>query len=124
MGGIIDVGIRDPKTDGFHGMADINLLDSSFLFEGPLTKHLSFAVAAKRSYIDCFFDHLVPKDQLQVVAAPGYCDYQALLTYKPSDSDRFRAMVYGSYDDFKLILVFFVVFVLVFRGGLSVFCCF
>jgi len=104
MGGIIDVGIRDPKSDGFHGMADINLLDSSFLFEGPLTKHLSFAVAAKRSYIDFFFDHLVPKDQLQVVAAPVYWDYQALLTYKPSDSDRFRAMVYGSYDDFKIIL--------------------
>ena len=104
MGGIIDVGIRDPKTDGFHGMADINLLDSSFLFEGPLTKHLSFAVAAKRSYIDFFFDHLVPKDQIQVLAAPVYWDYQALVTYKPSDNDRFRVMVYGSYDDFKLIL--------------------
>ena len=104
MGGIIDVGIRDPRTDGFHGMADINLIDGSFLFEGPLTKHLSFAVAAKRSYIDFFFDHLVPKDELQVVAAPVYWDYQALVTYKPSDRDRFRVMVYGSYDDFKLIL--------------------
>jgi len=104
MGGIIDVGIRDPKSDGFHGMADINLIDSSFLVEGPLTKHLSFAVAAKRSYIDFFFDHLVPKDQIQVLAAPVYWDYQALVTYQPSDSDRFRAMVYGSYDDFKLIL--------------------
>lgn len=104
MGGIIDVGIRDPKTDGFHGMADINLIDSSFLFEGPLTKHLSFAVAAKRSYIDFFFDHLVPKDEVQVLAAPVYWDYQALVTYKPSDSDRLRLMVYGSYDDFKLLL--------------------
>ena len=104
MGGIIDVGIRDPKTDGFHGMVDVNLIDSSFLFEGPLTKHLSFAVAAKRSYIDFFFDHLVPKDEISVVAAPVYWDYQAFVTYKPSDNDRFRAMVYGSYDDFKVIL--------------------
>jgi TonB family protein len=104
MGGIIDVGIRDPKTDGFHGMVDVNLIDSSFLFEGPLTKHLSFAVAAKRSYIDFFFDRLVPKDEVQVLAAPVYWDYQALVTYKPSDSDRVRLMVYGSYDDFKLIL--------------------
>ena len=104
MGGIIDVGVRDPRTDGFHGMADVNLLDSSFLFEGPLTKHLSFAVAAKRSYIDFFFDHLVPKDQIQVLAAPVYWDYQALVTYKPSEDDRFRLMVYGSYDDLKLIL--------------------
>src|SRR5204863_5795769 len=72
--------------------------------EGPLTKHLSFAVAAKRSYIDFFFDQLIPKDQLSILAAPVYWDYQAIVTYKPSDRDRFRAMVYGSYDDFKLIL--------------------
>ncbi|HEY4186079.1 MAG TPA: TonB-dependent receptor [Polyangia bacterium] len=104
MGGIIDVGIRDPRTDGFHGLVDINVIDSSFLFEGPLTKHLSFAVAAKRSTIDFFFDKLVPRDEVQVLAAPVYWDYQAFVTYKPSDNDRFRAMVYGSYDDFKLIL--------------------
>ncbi|MDB4980034.1 MAG: TonB family protein / TonB-dependent receptor [Myxococcales bacterium] len=104
MGGIIDVGVRDPKTDGFHGMLDINIVDSSFLLEGPLSKNWSFAVAAKRSYIDFFFDKLVPKEDLTVLAAPVYWDYQAMVVYKPSDADRFRAMVYGSYDDFKLIL--------------------
>ena len=61
MGGIIDVGIRDPKTDGLHGHADINLVDSSFLVEGPLGQAWSFAVAAKRSYIDFFIDKLVPQ---------------------------------------------------------------
>ena len=35
MGGIIDVGIRDPKTDALHGLVDVNLVDSSFLVEGP-----------------------------------------------------------------------------------------
>ncbi|HEY0868980.1 MAG TPA: TonB family protein, partial [Acidothermaceae bacterium] len=48
MGGIIDVGVRDPRTDGFHGLVDVNVVDSSFLFEGPLTANWSFAVAAKR----------------------------------------------------------------------------
>ena len=104
MGGIVDVGLRDPKTDGLHGMIDINIVDSSFLVEGPLTKNWSFAVAAKRSYIDLFIDKLVPKDQAQLTAAPVYWDYQAMLAYKPSGDDRFRAMVYGSYDDLKLIL--------------------
>jgi TonB family protein len=104
MGGIIDVGIRDPRTDGLHGLVDINLVDSSFLFEGPLSKRWSFAIAAKRSYIDFFFDKLVPKDAFDVVAAPVYWDYQAMVVYKPSDRDRLRAMVYGSYDDFKIIL--------------------
>jgi TonB family protein len=104
MGGIIDVGVRDPKTDALHGMVDVNVVDSSFLFEGPLTKNWSFAVAAKRSYVDLFIDKLIPKDQAQITAAPVYWDYQAMLAYKPSSNDRFRAMVYGSYDDLKLIL--------------------
>jgi TonB family protein len=104
MGGIIDVGVRDPKTDALHAMVDINLVDSSFLFEGPLAKNWSFAVAAKRSYFDLFIDKLVPKDQAQITEAPVYWDYQAMLAYKPSSNDRFRAMVYGSYDDLKLIL--------------------
>ena len=119
MGGIIDVGVRDPKTDGFHGMADINLIDTSLLVEGPISKNWSFAVAAKRSYIDFFIDKLVPKDELQVVAAPVYWDYQAMVAYKPSDNDRFRAMVYGSFDDFKLILANPADTDPAIRGGLS-----
>jgi hypothetical protein len=104
MGGIIDVGVRDPRVDGLHGLVDVNLIDSSFLVEGPIGKSWSFAVAAKRSYIDFWFSNVVPKDQVQVLAAPVYWDYQAMLAYKATDSDRFRAIVYGSYDDFKLIL--------------------
>jgi TonB family protein len=104
MGGIIDVTVRDPKTDALHGLVDVNLVDSSFLVEGPISKNWSFAVAAKRSYIDFWFSHVVPKDEISVLAAPVYWDYQAMLVYKPSEVDRFRAMVYGSYDDFKIIL--------------------
>jgi TonB family protein len=104
MGGIIDVGIRDPKTDALHGLIDVNLVDSSVLLEGPIAANWSFAVAARRSYFDLFIDKLVPKDAVQLTAAPVYWDYQALLAYKPSSADRLRAMVYGSYDDVKLIL--------------------
>jgi TonB family protein len=104
MGGIIDVGIRDPKTDGLHGLVDVNLIDSSFLVEGPIARNWSFALAARRSYFDLFIEKLVPKDEVQLTAAPVYWDYQAMLAYKPSSADRFRAMVYGSYDDVKLIL--------------------
>jgi TonB family protein len=104
MGGIIDVGVRDPKTDALHGMFDVNVIDSSFLLEGPLGDAWSFAVAAKRSYIDAFITKLIPKDEAQITAAPVYWDYQAIAAYKPNPNDRFRAMVYGSYDDLKLIL--------------------
>jgi TonB family protein len=104
MGGVVDVGMRDPKTDGLHGLLDINLVDTSLLLEGPIARNWSFAVAARRSYFDLFLDKLVPKDAAQLTAAPVYWDYQAMVAYKPSSADRFRAMVYGSYDDLKLIL--------------------
>ena len=74
MGGIVDVTVRDPKTDAFHGMVDVNVIDASFLAEGPISQHLSFAVAAKRSYLDAFIDHVIPKDEIQVLAAPVYWD--------------------------------------------------
>src|SRR6185436_14581402 len=80
MGGIIDVGIRDPKTDGFHGMADVNLIDASFIAEGPVGKRGAFAVAAKRSYID----------------------FQAVYTYRPESGGKVRTMFLGSGDEFRL----------------------
>jgi TonB family protein len=119
MGGVIDVGVRDPKTDGLHAMVDVNIVDSSLLLEGPLNERWSFAVAAKRSYIDLYLGKLVPKDEAQLTAAPVYWDYQAMLAYKPSGNDRFRAMVYGSYDDLELVLAHPADSDPTVRGGLS-----
>ncbi len=82
MGGIIDVGIRDPKADALHVMADVNLIDASFIAEGPAGKRGSFALAAKRSYIDFWFNNVVPQDVIGVTAAPVYYDYQAVYTYR------------------------------------------
>src|SRR5262245_15398193 len=83
MGGIIDVGIRDPKTDGLHAMTDVNLIDASFIVEAPVGKRGAFAIAAKRSYIDFWFENVVPQDAIGVTAAPVYYDYQAVYTYRP-----------------------------------------
>jgi TonB family protein len=103
MGGIVDVGVRDPRTDGYHAMADVNVIDASVLAEGPIGKHGSIAIAAKRSYIDFFFANLMPAD-IGVTAAPVYYDYQVIATYRPSDRDKLRVMLYGSADSFKLTL--------------------
>jgi hypothetical protein len=104
MGGIIDVGIRDPKSDGFHAMADVNLIDASFIVEGPVGKRGSFAIAGKRSYIDFWFKNVVPEDALGVTAAPVYDDYQAVYTYRPESGGKLRLMLLGSADEFRLNL--------------------
>jgi TonB family protein len=104
MGGIIDVGIRDPKTDALHGLVDVNIIDSSFLVEGPVGKRGALALAAKRSYIDFWFKNVVPKDFVGVTAAPVYWDFQGIYTYKPESGGRVRVMAVGSADVLRLTL--------------------
>jgi TonB family protein len=104
MGAIIDVGIRDPKTDGFHGMADVNLIDASFIVEGPVGKRGAFAIAGKRSYIDFWFKNVIPQDAVGITAAPVYSDYQAIYTYRPESGGKIRTMFFGSGDEFRLNL--------------------
>jgi TonB family protein len=104
VGGILEVRGRDPATDRFHGVADLNLLDMSVLAEGPVGKNASVAVAARRSHIDFVFDRMVPDDLLDVVAAPVYWDYQAFAAWRPTSRDRFLFKVYGSSDRFEVVL--------------------
>ena len=102
-GGVIDARVRNPRADRLHGMLDLSLLDSSGLLEGPLGDDLGFALAARRSNVDFFFETLVPEDAYDVVAAPVYWDYQALGTYRINPQHRLRLMGYGSRDSLRLL---------------------
>lgn len=102
IGGVIETGFRDPKTDAVHGILDVNMIDSSLLVETPITDKLSIAVAARRSYMDVWFKKVAESADLTVGSAPVYYDYQTILAYKPSSSDRIRLIGYGSFDQIKL----------------------
>jgi TonB family protein len=104
MGGVIDVGTRDPRTDGYHGVLDVNVpLDSSLLVEGPITKKASFLVAGRRSYFGEVMQAVIPKGTLDAFVAPVYNDYQLFVVYKPTNKDRVRLSVYGSSDRLKVL---------------------
>jgi len=83
-------------------MADVNLIDASFIAEGPVGKRGAFAVAAKRSYIDFWFKNVIPEDAIGITAAPVYYDYQAIYTYRPESGGKIRTMFLGSGDEFRL----------------------
>jgi TonB family protein len=103
IGGILEVEPRDPAQDAFHGVLDINLLDSSILIEAPLGDRAGIALAARRSYVDFFFAEIVPDDLFDVIAAPVYYDYQLIFSWRPTDQDRIRLLIYGSSDEFRTI---------------------
>lgn len=102
-GGVIDVRTRDPKTDRFHGMFDLNFIDVSLETEIPLGKSTSLALAGRRSVIDAVYSSIVPKDAFSVVAAPVYYDYQGIFTHHFGPHHRFRVMLYGSHDNLELV---------------------
>jgi Carboxypeptidase regulatory-like domain/TonB-dependent Receptor Plug Domain len=103
LGGVIEAKIRDPRTDGFHGIAEASLLDSSLLVETPIGEKFSVLAAARRSNLDAVINSAQNSVDLGITAAPVYWDYQAVAAYKPTDQDRIRLMAYGSSDSFKVV---------------------
>lgn len=103
VGGVIDVRVRDPKTDRFHGMLDLGLLDTSVFAETPVGSDAGFAVAGRRSNIDLVYSKLVPKDAFNVVAAPVYYDYQGIYSQRLGPHHKLRLLAYGSRDSLELV---------------------
>jgi TonB family protein len=101
LGGVVEIETRRPKENGIHGYVALDLIDGSLLLEGPLGKDVSFAIAARRSWIDVFLPLFTTNDfQL----SPKYWDYQAALRWKASPRDDLDLFLFGSDDSVDVIL--------------------
>ncbi len=99
QGGIIDVRVRDPRQDGFHGQADVNFYDVGVEMEGGLGNGWSIGGAARRSWIDTILPLFIPKDaNLSFSTAPRFYDFQFIAAWNPDASQKLRFIFYGSMD--------------------------
>lgn len=105
MGGIVDVGLRNPKSE-YHGLAQIDLIDARLMFEGPIPglPHWTFLAAGRRSYIDAWLGPTLKAAGAGVTQAPVYYDYQFMVATNPTPESTFRVTFFGSDDAFKLLL--------------------
>ncbi|MBI3181561.1 MAG: TonB family protein [Myxococcales bacterium] len=113
VGGIVDVATRKGASDTFHGVAKVDLQDSSLFFEAPIVPGVSLAAAARRSYIDALIPLLLPKDPEggTLMVLPRYWDYQVRLDVgerrreEPSSGGRssYYLMAFGSDDVLKVV---------------------
>lgn len=92
-GGLVDITPKTPRRDGFHGYVDADLYDASALVQGPVGRG-SFAVAARRSYVDG-----VLRGFDAVPLAPRYWDYQGLFEH-PVGPGVLGVRLLGSDDQF------------------------
>ncbi|MBM4292290.1 MAG: TonB family protein, partial [Deltaproteobacteria bacterium] len=103
-GGVIDARFRRPLDDRLHARVEADVFDAGFLLEGPLTRHLTFALSGRRSYVDAILPFVLGDDAaLDFVVAPRYYDYQALLDYKRG-AHRVRLYFFGTDDELRFVL--------------------
>jgi TonB family protein len=107
MGGIVDVGIRSPKSDGkYHALAQADFIDARVLAEGPVpfAKDWTFIAGARRSYVDVWLKPVLESAGTGVSTAPVYYDYQAFVENRPTPKSQVRFGVYGSSDALSLLV--------------------
>jgi TonB family protein len=98
LGGVVDVGLRDPRKDGFHGLAQVDTLDARLRVEGPLFGGFRFLAAARRSWFDLLAAPALEATGVGVKTAPRYYDYELELLKDIDDHSSFRLAFFGSDD--------------------------
>lgn len=105
LGGVVDVETRAAATDGIHGSADIDLIDSSFYLRAPVGDDVTVAFAARRSYVDAILPFVLPEPGQgeTLVVVPRYWDYQARADVDLPGRDTLSFLAFGSDDRLELL---------------------
>lgn len=104
-GGIVDVGLRAPRVDKVAGMAQVDLIDARGVVEGPIgDTGWSFALGARRSYVDVWLKPVLESAGSGVTTAPVYYDWQAVVERPLPDKGRINVAFYGSDDRLDVLI--------------------
>jgi TonB family protein len=105
MGGIVDVGLTDPKKDKLRMMASADLIDGRVLAQGPLfDTGWTFAVGGRRSTIDTWLPSVLDATRSGVSVTPVYYDYQAVVHRDLNQRSSLRLALFGSDDKIDIFL--------------------
>ncbi len=105
IAGIVDVETKPPEPKAIHGDFDVDLLQSNFYLEGPMSKDHpewgTWELAARRSYLDTYLPTLLKlflnPGTATISAVPVYWDYQGRYDVKVG-RQRLELSVFGSDD--------------------------
>jgi TonB family protein len=103
-GGIVDVGVRSPKKEGYGGLLQFDLLDGRLLAEGALSDDTRVLIAGRRSWVDVWLGPVLEAGGSNVRTAPVYYDYQAMIEHDISRDTTLRLFAYGSDDRLALLV--------------------
>jgi hypothetical protein len=96
-GAILDISLRNPRTDRLGGKVNVNLIGADFLVEGPASDNQSFYFAARRSYLDLLIRSIESKGVTYQI--PNYSDYQGKYIWNLNSDNRLTAHITGATDN-------------------------
>ncbi len=105
IGGIVAVETRSSKSDGVHGSADVDFLDSSGYVRVPLGEDGSLALAGRRSYLDAMLSFFLPEPDPgeRLLVVPVYFDYQGRLDWSFGREGKASLFLIGSGDRLDVV---------------------
>lgn len=100
--GTIQVTSRKGGKD-LAGFAEVSFINAAVMLQGPIGTKGSFALAARRSYIDALIPLVVSdSSSLSFTALPRYYDYQGRFDYELTDHLKLTGFLFGSDDNFAI----------------------
>ena len=105
-GGIVKLQSRRANDEKFTGHLDLNMLDMSFLAEGPISPRWSLLGTARRSHFGELLQMGMRIADVQdvITIAPYYWDYVVRADFAANDRHRFTFSSFSSNDSLAVIL--------------------
>ena len=97
-GAVIDVALRNPRTDRWRRKFNISLFSADAMIEGPATENQSFFLSARRSYFDLLINKVSDQSAGATVQVPNYYDYQGKYAWRLNSGQVLTAHVNGAGD--------------------------
>jgi outer membrane receptor protein involved in Fe transport len=103
LGGVIDLNVKNPRTDRFGGFANLSFLSTSLMLEGPISEKDSIAISFKRGFLDQYIkwtESLNEEDDRggEFIEYPNYYDGTGIYRHSFSDDNDIKLTLVGKSD--------------------------
>ncbi len=108
LSSVLEVNMKDGNMKEFHGTANVSVLASKFMVEGPIVKDkASFMLSGRRTYIDVLVNPIIASINNQnpdITTDPRYFfyDLNSKVNWRVGDRDRIYLSFFNGTDDFGL----------------------
>lgn len=108
LSSVLEVNMKDGNMKEFHGTANVSVLASKFMLEGPIVKDkASFMISGRRTYMDLLINPIIARVNKQdpdVQTYPRYFfyDLNGKVNWRIGKRDRIYLSFFNGRDDFGI----------------------